>query len=115
MATLLQDPSSGPRPLNPEERADLEAIVGDKIDYDKVRGKDGKYLGLLGAATTPNNTIHWPGCGETSFCGDRPTFMHEMTHVLQHQQGVNVRLRGSLLHTASFLTFGAYDRRCIDI
>ena len=111
-AATPQAPPDGGRPLSPDEKEEVQKVFGPKVDVEKVGIKDGKYIGILGTnkrPITPNNTIHWPGCGSKPMCGDKATFMHEMTHVLQHQSGVNVRMRGFLLQTMSFLTFGRYD------
>jgi len=61
----------------------------------------------------PDGDIYWPGaCGNLATCdGGRNvgTFIHEMTHVLQHQHGVNVLGRGLALHAARIGSFGLYD------
>ena len=36
-------------------------------------------------------------------------FIHELTHVLQHQKHKNVFIRGALLQTAYYITFKKYD------
>lgn len=39
----------------------------------------------------------------------RYLIVHEMVHVLQYQQGMNVFLRALPLQIGKFLTFGLYD------
>lgn len=62
----------------------------------------------------PDGNIYWPGeCGNLATCGGifggdaqkriAATFLHEMVHVWQHQQGINVMLRGAIIHTSRFL------------
>ena len=36
-------------------------------------------------------------------------FIHEMTHILQYQQNINVLLHGAILQTARYLSFGLYN------
>jgi hypothetical protein len=86
------------------------SVFGDKIDYSRVRVHDGKYWPAQGShIVAPNGHIYWPGeCGNMArSCTG--IFIHEMTHVLQHQRGVNVLLEGIALHTARYATLGKYD------
>ncbi len=39
----------------------------------------------------------------------RALFIHEMTHIYQHQLGIAVLLKGALLQSAYFLSFKRYD------
>ncbi len=39
----------------------------------------------------------------------RQVFIHEMTHVLQHQQGLNVLWRGAVLQALYYLSFKIYN------
>jgi hypothetical protein len=103
------------RGLTTDEIAEAKGVFGDKIDYSKVRIIDGKYFPFQGRdyVIAPNGNIYWPGeCGNLASCGGpgtAGTFIHEMTHVMQHQQGVNVLVNGFFLQAAKFLTFGLYD------
>lgn len=62
---------------------------------------------------TPNGNIFWPGeCGNLASCGGIGTagfYIHEMTHVLQYQSGVNVLLRGAALQSAYYGSFKLYN------
>ena len=103
------------RPLSGDEISAARTVFGDKIDYGQVRVYDDKYFPLQGenVVMAPNGNLYWPGeCGNLASCGGgryAGTFIHEMTHVLQYQHGVNVLGRGFLLHTGRFLSLGAYD------
>jgi len=103
------------RALTDDEVTEAESVFGDKIDYSEVRIIDGKYVPFQGDnyVIAPDGNIYWPGeCGNLSSCGGVGTagvFIHEMTHVMQHQHGVNVLGRGLLLQSAKFLSLGLYD------
>jgi hypothetical protein len=100
--------------------AQMAAFGEDRIDYDQARVVKGKFVFFQGwnYAVTPNGRIYYPGdCGNFARCGDNAAevrahqflFVHEMVHVLQHQQGVNVLWRALPLQIGKFLTFGLYD------
>jgi hypothetical protein len=98
------------RPLTGEEISLAASIFDDRIDYSRVRVHDRRYWPAQGRyILAPNGHIYWPGeCGNLArSCPG--TFIHEMTHVLQHQRGVKVLLEGIALHTAKYATFGKYD------
>jgi hypothetical protein len=80
-------------------------VFGDAIDYARVRIFRRCYLpfGLQPAhcAMAPNGSIYFhPSCYLPNYAmADAPArhwFMHEMTHVWQHQLGYPVRLRGAI-------------------
>lgn len=85
------------------------------MDYSRVRVVDGKYVFFQGNGyvMAPNGNIYWPGeCGNLATCGGGAyagTFIQEMTHVMQHQHGVNVLGQGFLLQAGHRLSFGLYD------
>lgn len=103
------------RALTSDEVDAARSAFGDKIDYDKVRIINGKYVFFQGSGyvMAPDGKIYWPGeCGNLAACqGGRNvgTFVHEMTHVMQSQHGVNVLLNGFFLQAAHFLSFGLYN------
>jgi hypothetical protein len=90
-------------------------VFGDKIDYSNVTIYDKKFFPLQGENTvmSPDGNIYWPdACGNLATCDQGRhvgTFIHEMTHVLQHQNGVNVLGRGFVLHAARIGSLGLYD------
>jgi len=90
----------------------------DGFNYDSVRIIDGKYVFWQGDnyVVTPNGNIYWPHeCGNLAKCGGAfgsrdqlqvaSTFVHEMTHVLQYQQGTNVLLKGIFVQLGYFMGF----------
>ncbi len=103
------------RVLCAAEIAVARMVFADRIDYSRVRVINGKYfpLHLQPWIIAPNGHIYWPGeCGDLAtgegsvYAG---TLIHEMTHIMQHQNGQSVLLRGFLLHAARLLTFGKYN------
>ena len=112
---------TGPsRPLTAIEIALARRVFGERIDYAPVRVVNGKYmlLQLPYRVMAPDGHIYWPGaCADLVACGHprcRDTFIHEMAHVMQHQQGVPVFWRGLCLHTARVLSCGRFDPyRCV--
>ena len=93
------------RSLTPGETAMAERLFGAAIDYPRVRIYNRRYLpfGLqpVNCAMTPNGHMffHQSCCLVDFSAGSehaRHWFMHEMTHVWQHQLGYPVRLRGAL-------------------
>jgi type VI secretion system secreted protein VgrG len=89
------------RALTPGEVALARSVFGDSIDYDKVRINDRSYLpfGLQpdNQAMTPNGHMYFDPAGtlyrddfSKADIGKQALFIHEMTHVWQHQHGVHV-------------------------
>ncbi len=91
------------RPLTPDEIQMASLLFGDAIDYARVRIHARRYLPFQpkSCAMAPNGSIyfHASRCLTDFAAGDahaRHWFIHEMTHVWQHQLGYPVRLRGAL-------------------
>jgi len=70
----------------------------------------------------PDGNIYWPAassCSDLTSCtitradgyqySTRATFVHEMGHVMQHQQGINVMLSALPHQALRGVTFGGYD------
>ncbi|MEF3076140.1 hypothetical protein V2P20_13975 [Methylobacter sp. Wu1] len=102
--SLYITPKNGSRGLTPGEIQMAKNIFKDSISYAKVRVHNEGYFpfGLQDAntAVTPNGEMYFlPDDFEEDFStsGDRGKrwFMHEMTHVWQHQLGYWVRIRGA--------------------
>jgi hypothetical protein len=95
-------PSPDERALSSEERAMTHAIFGESIDMDKVRIRRRKWwlFQPKGIVMAPRGHIHFHPASET-FCtcfgasdpSGQGLFIHEMTHVWQHQSGLNLLLR----------------------
>lgn len=103
------------RALTSDEIAEARFVFGQKITYSGVKIFNEKYFFLQGSnyVMAPDGNIYWPNeCGNLAVCGGvstASTFIHEMTHVLQHQYGVSVLWQGFLLQAAKFLSVGLYD------
>ena len=90
------------RPLTGAERALAAAMFGSTIDLDPVRVRRRKWWPLQprGTVMAPRGHIHFhplSACycdcfGEEAAAG-QGLFLHEMTHIWQHQHGINLLLR----------------------
>ena len=95
------------RPLTAGEIALAQAAYGGKIDYGRVKLSDGPGSNPLAhmafakgnPAITVGSTVYF----KQDFCPDfsapgrnRKCFIHEMTHVWQHQHGINVWAQGAV-------------------
>jgi len=91
------------RPLTLPERALTRSLFGDAIDLEPVRIRSRKWWPFQprSVVMAPRGHIHFHPRGR-SYCtcfGERSTlggqglFLHEMTHVWQHQSGLNLLLR----------------------
>jgi hypothetical protein len=105
----------GGRRLTEPEVALARRVFGERIDYSQVRVVNGKYskLQLPGRVMAPDGNIYWPrACPDLASCRHPPCkdiFIHEMAHVMQHQQGLFVFWRGLCLHSARVLSCGLFD------
>lgn len=103
------------RVLTADEISEAQSVYGDTIDYSKVRILNEKYVFFQGEnwVMAPDGNIYWPSdCANFVTCqGGRyaNTFIHEMAHVYQYQQGINVLGQGFLLQAGRVLSFGLYD------
>ena len=88
--------------LTAAERGLAGSVFGNAVDYDSVRIKNRKWAFFQPkrVVMAPRGTIHFHPRGDLycdDFCGagltDQGLFIHEMTHVWQHQSGVNLILR----------------------
>ena len=88
---------SDTRPLTEGEIELAQSIYGDAIDYSEVEIHNDNHVFLPDdRAHAPNGDMYFPGdTYEADFSeaglGDRETFIHELGHVLQHQNGVWVK------------------------
>lgn len=93
-----------------------QSVFGALIDYQKVRVVNYPYVPWQtdDVFIAPNGFIF---VGDKHYQDDfsqhgtryRQIFIHEMTHVLQYQQGVNVLLKGALLQLLYYLSFKKYN------
>jgi hypothetical protein len=113
-------PSGGDtgRQLIANEIAAAQREYGNQIDYSKPRVYYSSYIPFQNVPMAPDGNLYFPmakGCPDLTACtypngtlmvGD---FIHEMGHVLQHQQGVNVLARGLFSKLGEWLSFGRYN------
>lgn len=102
--------------INLGREAFVRAFGSDEgFDYGSARIIKGRFVFWQprDIAITPNGKIYFPNdCGNLANCGGdslAALFTHELTHVLQHQQGVNVLGRGLVLQAAYYASFKLYD------
>ncbi len=90
------------RGLTKAERNLAESVFAGAIDYDQVRLANSKFIFFQpkGTVMAPRGTIHFHPKGPLfcdDFCGqgvtDQGLFIHEMTHIWQHQCGINLIVR----------------------
>lgn len=90
------------RPLTPAERVLVAGVFGTAIDLDVVTVRRRKWWMLQpwwitmapdGHIWCHPNGHSWCACYASAGLGMQAHFIHEMTHVWQHQQGVDLVLR----------------------
>jgi len=94
----------GGRLLAENEKIEARRAFGNAINYDAVKIYGQRWFPLQGDnfAMAPDGNIYWPGaaaCTDLTVCSitvdggndsTLPTFIHEMAHVMQFQNGINV-------------------------
>lgn len=90
------------RPLTPEETELVRAMFGDALDPAPVRMIRRKWFWFQprNVVMAPRGHLHfhpesslWHACFAQGSLAAQGLFIHEMTHVWQHQSGVNLILR----------------------
>lgn len=104
------------RALTIGEVALCERIFGQSIRYDRVFITNQAYLPWQGQSVfmAPNGMIY---AQDKIFKADyskentnyRAVFIHEMTHIFQHQHNINVLWQGAILQIAYYLSFKRYN------
>lgn len=102
-----------PRTLTAGERALVREVFGDAIDLDRARIHARAFVPLAhrrGLAIAPNGHVYFhPDDHRDDFSraglAQQAWFIHEMTHVWQHQCGTCVWLRGLLNRRYVYLPF----------
>jgi Domain of unknown function (DUF4157) len=94
------------RGLTPGESALLTKLFGPKLDQSQIALWDKPFYSDKQSKTTGNSIYFIAGNYEKDFSKplsptNKHTFIHEMTHVLQYQQGHYIKTKGIL--------WGAYD------
>lgn len=93
-----------------------QSVFGDLIDYDSVKIMNHPFLPWQPSAVfmAPKGYLHIRNKHfKTDYSKENKIyqgiFIHEMTHILQHQQGQNVLLKGAFLQSAYFISFKKYN------
>ncbi|WP_294092359.1 vgr related protein [Sphingomonas sp.] len=90
------------RPLTSGEIALAASVFGDAIDYSRARVANSKWAFFQPVKTVmaPTGTIHFHPKSDkysedfsTAHIGVQGLFIHEMTHIWQHQKGIFLPLR----------------------
>ena len=104
------------RYLTPAEIQLCQSVFGHLIDYSKVRVMNHPYLPwqpqhifMAPCGDIHVRNLHYRSDYAQAHLGYQAIFIHEMTHVLQYQQKINVLLHGALLQTAYYLSFKKYN------
>lgn len=93
---------AGERPLTEAERALARSVFGDALDLDTVRIRHRKWWPFQPRRVTmaPRGNIHFHpqspnycDCFASGSIGYQGHLIHELVHVWQYQQGVNLILR----------------------
>lgn len=103
------------RTLTAGEIEICQSVFSNLIDYDQVRIFSQRFLPWqpVGIIMAPCGAIY---LHPENYCLDfscqplahRAVFIHEMAHIYQHQQKINVLLQGAILQTAYYLSFKYY-------
>ncbi|MFC2559807.1 MAG: hypothetical protein ACFNVU_09880 [Haemophilus seminalis] len=107
------------RSLTENEIALAKSVFDDEIDYQSVKIVRAKYVFTQGKyyAVTPNGNIYYPTSeadwtnpnGTNSQGNLRDLFIHELTHVWQYQNSINVLMKALPLQILKFGTLGLID------
>lgn len=104
------------RRLTAGEISLCQTVFADLIDYSQVKIMNHPYLPWQAkhVIMAPSGYIHARSPNYSSDYSMESTsyqglFIHEMTHIYQYQQNIQVLLRGAILQSAFFLSFGKYN------
>lgn len=116
--TLFKLPSQFDRPLTDGEKHLAKSVFGDSLVLDNIRLKSAWWV-LKGYAVAPNGNIYyhkddWRADFSHDTLAKRAWLIHELTHVWQVQQGINVLFKALfnrkysyvIEHTKPFLRYG---------
>ncbi len=114
LAVALAQSSPPGRGLTPGERAFLAPLFRDAVDYEAIRIVRGRAFPMQGSRTlvTIRDIVYAPGpvyCDDFAQGGPerQAILVHEVAHVWQHSNGINV-VRGAV--RAFFASGGRYTR-----
>jgi len=114
-AVAEANPAPVDRHLTPGELALARSLFGDRINYDSIEIHNYKKYGIASdRAMAPDGEMYFPpGSGSyrddfsTASAEDRARFLHELTHILQRQEGIAV---GAISHLISRYSYELLDR-----
>lgn len=93
-----------------------QSVFGNLIDYKTVKVMNHPFLPWQSVHVfmAPKGHIHvrkfnYSNDYSKQSLGYQAVFIHEMTHIFQYQQSINVLLKGALLQSAYFLSFKKYN------
>lgn len=104
------------RSLTQQEKILVQSVFGDKINYNTPKIIPRPFLPWQqkGMFMAPNGNIYINSSDysenyalESKYIQE--LFIHEMTHIMQFQKGVNVLLTGAALQIAYYLSFKLYN------
>lgn len=102
--------------LTLEEKVLAQRIFGDLLDCERPKIIANRYLPWQahGIFMAPNGNIYvnLPDYSSNYALESKlmqGIFIHELTHVMQYQQGIHVLLKGALLQSAYYLSFKYYN------
>ena len=104
------------RPLTTNEIALASTVFGNLIDYEQVRIWNtpflpwqpiGMFMAPIGAIFVNPENYSLDYAQESQVY--QAVFIHELTHVLQFQQGNSVLVKGAILQTAYYLSLKRYN------
>ncbi|MGR0305676.1 hypothetical protein [Acinetobacter beijerinckii] len=104
------------RRLTVDEIVMAKQVFGHLINYDEVKIFNIAYLPWqpIDIFMAPNGNLF---VHQKYFCSDyskaslsfKSIFIHELAHILQFQQGINVILKGAILQTGYYLSLKKYN------
>ena len=104
------------RSLTPGEISICQQVFGNLIDYSTVKVMNHPYLPWQSryVIMAPSGYIHARNLNyredySHESLAYQALFIHEMTHIYQYQQKINVVLKGAILQSAYFLSFRKYN------
>lgn len=104
------------RPLSSGEIELCQQVFGQRIDYSQVRIMNQPFLPwqsphiiMAPSGYIHTSDLHYKADYAHEGLGYQALLIHEMTHIYQYQQGVNVLWHGALLQSAFFLSLRKYN------
>ncbi len=104
------------RNLTLQEKLLARSVFGEEINYNtpKIIARPFLPWQPKGMFMAPNGNIYInPSDYSDNYALESKSvqelFIHEMAHIMQHQKGINVLLRGAILQIAYYLSFKLYN------